>query len=341
MENITIKNLFNNIIILNYNDNNTIYKKILKVSFNEESIKRAKYEFENYELIMKTDYKCYFENFYKMEFFKKINNCSKLNFKINFNEKEIDISLNIKDILSKEDYKNNKSILYNISLLIGDYNEKKITFGEFIKNNSEKEDGIYKIIIILKKILKIINKLHINLYFFHLDLKFNNILILEEDEEYKIFLFDLEFAFYNNIYNEVITVYNDYPCINYYLDIPNYSKITNKFMRLFDYYLLSISIFSHFNIDIILQIKDELYKIIIEDKLFHLIIFYMITNNIIYLYNKNYYEKLNNKIIWYAFCNFNKTYDFFKYLLNNKDNEIYKVEYKFIKNIFEELEKIN
>lgn len=339
MENITIKKLFNNITILEYNDNGIIYKKILKISFNKDSIKRAKYEFENYEMIKKTNYKCYFENFYKMEFFKHINNYSTINFKIKFNEKEIDISLDIKNILSKEDYKKNKSILYNILLLIGDYDERKITFGEFIKNN--KDNGINKIIIVLKKILKIINKLHINLYFFHLDFKYNNILILEEDEEYKIFLFDLEFALYNNIYNEVVTIYNDNPYINYYLNIPNYSKITNKFMRLFDYYILSMSIFSYYNIDLILQIKDELYNIIMEDKLFYLIIFYMILNNIIYLYNKDYYEKLNNKIIWHDFCTFNRMYDFFSYLLNNKDNEIFKIEYKFIKNIFEELKKLN
>lgn len=341
MENIIIKKLFQNIIILEYNDENIIYRKILKISFDEEFIERADYEFNNYEIIMKTDYKCYFENFYQKESFKDITNHSTLNFNIMFNEKKKDIILNIIDIIPEEEYKINKNKSYNITILIGDYDKRKVTLTEFIKKYIKKDDGMKKIIIVLKKILKIINDIHENINFYHCDFKLNNILILEENDKYKIFLFDLEFGFYSNKYNEIITINNDYPFINYYLNCENDTKITNKFMRLFDYYILCISLFTFFNIDFIYQVKNELHEIIIDDKSFYLVLFYILINNMIQLYNKKYYSALRDSKLWYKFCKFGKIYNFYLYILNNIINTDFEIEYDFIKDTMVELGEIN
>jgi hypothetical protein len=341
MENITIKRLFQNIIILEYNDENIIYRKILKISFDDEFIERSEYEFNNYEIIMKTDYKCYFENFYQKESFKNITNNSTLNFNIIFNEKKTDIILNIIDILPKEAYYFNENKSYNMTILIGDYDKRKVTLSEFIKKYSKIDDGMNKIIIVFKKILKIINDIHENLYFYHSDFKLNNILILEEDDKYKIFLFDLEFSFYNDKHYDIIIIDNDYPFINNYLNCANNTKITNKFMRLFDYYILCISLFTFFNIDFIYQLKNELYEIIIDDKSFYLVLFYILIDNMIKLHNKNYYVTLHDTKLWHKSCRFSKIYNFYVYILNNIINKDFETEYTYIKDTITELGELN
>jgi hypothetical protein len=254
-----------------------IYKniqKIFKISIDNYYLS----EYEAYKILLenKKDYNV--ENFNRYIVLEKL--IYESNIYINIDNIDFEIPVSKFSIIKDTE------CYFNLYLLIGDFNSNNLTFNKFIYDSN-----LIKLINLI-----LLNKMNATKYtnFRHCDFKIDNILILLDDTAS---IFDLDYSLFVED-DKFIDVTN--LKINNYLYKDNL-KVNGTFLRIFDVYLLSLSIIYNYNYtrkNLLLNIKTKIEKEFLlsnfcEDFYLFYIIFSIQINN---LENKisrnNYYIKL-------------------------------------------------
>uniref|UniRef100_A0A6C0D8P3 Protein kinase domain-containing protein n=1 Tax=viral metagenome TaxID=1070528 RepID=A0A6C0D8P3_9ZZZZ len=312
--NYKLKKLKAPVYLLSIYDDKTFYKVIKVACNNEDHIT----EYENYKVLLKDTTKYNVENFYDYIIFENIDIRDNIDLSID----GLTINIPLYSIIDKKEYIdiiNSKNLDINLYILIGDYFPNNKTLDKYILNLPP------------ENVINIINKVFINLdnvtketNFRHGDFKGDNILIRENDIPS---LFDLEFSLFieDDKYIEV-TAYDE-PTVNLYLNLKDGEKIYGSFLKIFDIYLLVLSIVYKYNTErkVLVYLRDYMNNNI--DKLVDLCdsvyIFWIIYINII-LYLPT--EFNDEKFIYYA------NYKNIKYILLNPGAQIEIINKELLKN---------
>jgi hypothetical protein len=286
--NYKLKKLKAPVYLLSIYDDKTFYK-IIKVSCNNEDHIT---EYENYKVLLKDTNNYNVENFYDYIIHENIDIRDNIELLID----GLTINIPLYSIVDHKEYidiVNSTDKNVNIYILIGDYLPNNKTLDKYMsKLNPE-------------NLINIINKVFINLdnvtkktNFRHCDFKSDNILIRENDIPS---LFDLEFSLFIEDDKYVEVTSSDEPTVNLYLHLKEGSKIYGSFLKIFDIYLLALSIVYKYNTErkVLVNLRDYMNNNI--DKLADLCdsvyIFWIIYINIILYLPTDFNEE---KFIYYA-----------------------------------------
>ena len=274
------------------------------------------------------------------------NNSDNTNNTTDFLRFTININKLINDNIIKTDiFTEDNNIYINIDkfiILIEEYDRHKIILHDYLYPLSSYD---YRSNIINK----CLNKLYIvhnELNMIHGDFKLNNILISKIDAQ--ISFIDLEFSVFFNNTNEKSV--KEIKLINYYLSLYDDYKLTFSFLKLFDIFIFTISLFvsssMEYNHYFKYKMEEDIERNIMKNTPYSdYYIYFFITFIKIYDYfiKKNIYSY--NHIIYYDMCRFKNIYDI--YFLNNYfyDNYMFRnklIEFEaYIEQIFEEIMNIN
>lgn len=290
-----------NIFLLFYNDNIISFNKLIKIPFDYYN------EYESNSIVVNSEYKEYFEKITDIFVFENI--IMNKNLEIKLSDTNTNIQINLYELVKNEilgysffiNYfieQYSKDLKYGIIdkivFLIEDYNINKITLNHYLSQNkiSEKIDMIINVMNILTKLQK-------NIHFVHGDLKLNNILYDEINEN--ITFIDLEFTYFTN--KNLIPDISDISRINLYLKASEKYILSNDLLYIFDIYLFTLSVF------ITKPIKyNQFFNIFLKK--------FVEDNDYLYDYN-NFYIFI---IIYELLINYCLTYNIF---LGNLKNETF------------------
>jgi hypothetical protein len=353
------------IFIIEYEDviNNIFFTKIVKYSLTKEYNELLEEEYNKYQIISKNNLslKYNFENFNQILTLNNVVFDSNIDLNIINNENSYSIMLDTsflninktdfdyyhEDNVSEDEDENNKinkykkikyklkSIKFTIKkmcFIVCDYDYRKLTFDKVLYNKSYDYDFEYYTI---KTILTNLEILYEEQHFTHGDLKCDNILLLNNDNNITPYFYDLEFSilFKQNII-KIISHCN--PRVNLYLNLKKNFILIKDFLHIFDYYLLTMSVIAyHNNMNKINDFLLFIDKYILKEKDAKILLF-------LYLYDKiNYYFIKNNINItvktMLEYCE----YDTIFKILNDSYNDNFSYIEKNIKYMYDEINNLN